>query len=265
VDNTASKLIPEHYTRLLENNIAISTPNKIALSSGLEKYKSLKALSGSRNIPLNYETNVGAGLPIISTLKSLTSSGDQISKIEAVLSGSVSYIFNNFSSDKQFIDIVKIAQEKGLTEPDPREDLSGADVKRKILILAREAGFEVEEDQIEIAGILSEACIKAQSVPDFYKALEEDGARFKRLIEVTEEKNRRLRFIASYENGHGKISLQQVDIQNPFYSLSGSDNMIVIHSDRYSETPLVVRGPGAGADVTAAGLLAEIISMSYVL
>jgi len=265
VDNTASKLIPEHYARLLENNVAISTPNKIALSSGLEKYKSLKALAGSRNIPLNFETNVGAGLPVISTLKSLTSSGDKIKRIEAVLSGSVSYIFNNFDSGRNFIDVVKEAQEKGLTEPDPREDLSGADVKRKILILARESGFEVEESDIDIKDILSSDCLSAASVDAFYEALNTDNQLFMSLIQKAEAKQKRLRFIASYENGRGKISLEEVDNQNPFFSLSGSDNMIVIYSNRYNETPLVIRGPGAGADVTAAGLLAEIISMSSIL
>ncbi len=265
VDNTASKLIPEHYERLLENKIAISTPNKIALSSGLERYKQLKALSGAQNIPLNFETNVGAGLPVISTLKSLTSSGDKIKKIEAVLSGSVSYIFNTFDSTMQFSDVVKDAQTKGLTEPDPREDLSGSDVKRKILILARESGFEIEEEDIQIEGILTEKAMVATSIEEFYTVLESDNSHYAKLIQAAETKNSRLRFIASYENGKGKISLQMVDMQNPFYSLNGSDNMIVIYSDRYSNTPLVIRGPGAGADVTAAGLLAEIISMGSVL
>lgn len=265
VDNTASKLIPQHYARLLENKIAISTPNKIALSSGLERYKSLKALSGSHNIPLNFETNVGAGLPVISTLKSLTSSGDKISKIEAVLSGSVSYIFNNFNSERLFTEVVKEAQEKGLTEPDPREDLSGADVKRKLLILARESGFDLEEKDVKIEGILTNNCLNAKDIDGFYKVLESDNPHYTSLIKEAEAKNCHLRFIASYENGEGKISLQSVAMDNPFYGLSGSDNMIVIYSDRYKETPLVVRGPGAGASVTAAGLLAEIISMGSIL
>jgi len=265
VDNTASKVIPEHYSRIMENNIAISTPNKIALSSGMSQYKKLKALSGAMNIPLNFETNVGAGLPVISTLKSLTMTGDKISKIQAVLSGSVSYIFNNFTSNVDFMDLVKEAQEKGLTEPDPREDLSGADVKRKMLILARESGFDVEDEDIEIKSLLSDACINADSVDDFYKELEKDTPRYKEMILKAEAAEEHLRFIASYENGRGTISLQSVDSQNPFYGLSGSDNMIVIHSSRYNDTPLVIRGPGAGAEVTAAGLLAEILSMSSVL
>ena len=263
IDNTASKVIPEHYTRIIEANIAISTPNKIALSSGLRQYKTLKALS--KKTPLHFETNVGAGLPVISTLKSLTSTGDRITKLEAVLSGSVSYIFNGYTSERRFIDMVKEAQDKGLTEPDPREDLSGADVKRKILILARESGFEIEEEDVRIDPILSDACLAADSVEAFYKELEKDEHRFNTWITEAEASDKKLRFIASYENGKGKISLQAVDVSNPFYSLSGSDNMIVIHSERYDETPLVVRGPGAGAKVTAAGLLAEIVSMSPLL
>ena len=262
VDNTASKLIPEHYHRIIENNIAISTPNKIALSSSLNKYKKLKALSGSKNIPLNFETNVGAGLPVISTLKSLTTTGDKITSLEAVLSGSVSFIFNNFSSDKKFIDVVKEAQAKGLTEPDPRDDLSGSDVKRKILILAREAGFDLEESDVTIKPILSAACLKAETVEDFYAELEKDSDRFTEMAKTAESQGEKLRFIASYKDGRGTISLQSVKSTNPFYALSGSDNMIVFYSKRYNETPLVVRGPGAGAAVTSAGLLAEILNMS---
>ncbi len=262
VDNTASKIIPDYYTKILENNIAISTPNKIALSSGLEKYKALKKLSILNNVPLHFETNVGAGLPVISTLKSLTSTGDKIQKIEAVLSGSVSYIFNKFSSAHSFYDIVMEAKELGFTEPDPRDDLSGSDVRRKILILARESGFDIENVDIEIHNILSENCLQADSVDQFFECLKKDDPRFLTMVKEAEQENKKLRFIASYENGKGTISLQRVGPDNPFYGLSGSDNMIVIHSKRYSNTPLVVRGPGAGAAVTAAGVLAEVISIS---
>ena len=199
---------------------------------------------------------------MISTLKSLTTTGDKITSLEAVLSGSVSYIFNNFSSDKKFIDVVKEAQAKGLTEPVPREDLSGSDVKRKILILAREAGFDLEESEVTIEPILSEACLAASSVEDFYSELEKDTDRFSEMARKAESQEEKLRFIASYKDGRGTISLQSVKNSNPFYSLSGSDNMVVFYSERYNETPLVVRGPGAGAAVTSAGLLAEILSMS---
>lgn len=265
VDNTASKLVPEHYELILNNNIGISTPNKIALSSGLERYKTLKSLSGIRNIPLHFETNVGAGLPVISTLKSLISSGDEIQSIEAVLSGTLSYIFNTYSSELNFSAVVKTAQNKGLTEPDPREDLSGSDVRRKLLILAREAGSEIEEEDIEIEGLLSNSCLEAASVEAFYSALESDDKRYQTKISEAESAGKRLRYIASYRSGVAKIGLQAVDAQNPFFGLSGSDNMIVLYTMRYNETPLVIRGPGAGAAVTAAGLLAEIINMSTIL
>ncbi len=265
VDNTASKLVPEHYELILNNNIGISTPNKIALSSGLERYKTLKSLSGIRNIPLHFETNVGAGLPVISTLKSLISSGDEIQSIEAVLSGTLSYIFNTYSSELNFSAVVKTAQNKGLTEPDPREDLSGSDVRRKLLILAREAGSEIEEEDIEIEGLLSNSCLEAASVEAFYSALESDDKRYQTKISEAESAGKRLRYIASYRSGVAKIGLQAVDAQNPFFGLSGSDNMIVLYTMRYNETPLVIKGPGAGAAVTAAGLLAEIINMSTIL
>jgi len=265
VDNTASKIPANFYSQILENNIGISTPNKIALSSSIEDYTKLKALSAKRNVPLNFETNVGAGLPVISTLKNLISSGDKILKIEAVLSGSVSYIFNTFNSNVSFDAIVKEAQEKGFTEPDPREDLSGADVKRKLLILARESGYKTEDKDVLIENILSDDALNAKSVEAFFKVLQSEKAQFETLVKEAESKNERLRFIAKFENGKGQISLQSVDQSNPFYSLSGSDNMIVFHSQRYSATPLVVRGPGAGADVTAAGVLSEIITMSSLL
>ena len=265
VDNTASKIIPEHYEVILKNNIGISTPNKIALSSGLQRYKSLKALSGVSNIPLNFETNVGAGLPIISTIKSLMDSGDKILKVEAVLSGSVSYIFNNFNAQVLFSDIVKQAQDKGLTEPDPREDLSGSDVKRKLLILSRECGFDVEPIDITIENVLSAETLNQPSVEEFYKSLSSDNIRFQELAKLAESKNCRLRFIASFTEGRGKIGLQFVTADNPFFNLSGSDNMLVLYSNRYNETPLVIQGPGAGSVVTAAGVLAELINMSLSL
>ena len=263
VDNTASSIVPPHYINILENNIAISTPNKIALSSDLDTYKKIKSISGKRSVPFRFETNVGAGLPVISTLKNLVSSGDKITKIEAVLSGSLSYIFNTFTSSLNFNDVVKDAQKQGFTEPDPRQDLSGADVKRKLLILSREAGVDLEEKDIIIDGILSEKSIEAKSVDQFFDVLKNEAGYYHNLIKAAEEKGERLRFIASLENGKGEISLQSVDQSSPFFGLNGSDNMIVFHSHRYNQTPLVVRGPGAGADVTAAGVLAEIINIAH--
>ena len=266
IDNTASIEMPKHYTSILDHNIAISTPNKIAMSSGLDFYKMLKKRATARNTPLRYETNVAAGLPVISTIENLINSGDRINKIQAVLSGSVSFIFNSFnSSGNSFSDIVKEAQAKGFTEPDPREDLSGADVKRKLLILARESGYDIEDSDITINQILSHDCMTASDVESFFAALESDDLVYKQKISSVEKLNKRLRFIAQFENGKGLISLQEVGTESPFYSLSGSDNMIVFHTNRYNATPLVIRGPGAGADVTAAGVLAEIINISSLI
>ena len=261
VDCTAIAETTKYYEKILSNNIAISTPNKIALSSGLENYLSLKSIAHKHKVAFNYETNVGAGLPVISTLHNLLDSGDNIVKIEAVLSGSLSYIFNTFSSEDTFHSIVKKAQEKGYTEPDPRDDLSGSDVKRKLLILCREAGFPIRDAEINIKSFLSDKATNAKDVESFYSVIESEDAYFRDLLENAEKENKRLRFIAVFDKGVGSISLQSVDQSSPFYGLNGSDNMISFTTERYSSTPLVIRGPGAGAEVTAAGVLSEIINM----
>jgi len=265
IDNTANKNIASFYPEILNNNIAISTPNKIALSSDLITYKNIKRISSNKNVPFMFETNVGAGLPIISTLQNLVNSGDKIIKIEAVLSGSLSYIFNTFNSSLSFSSVVKDAQNQGFTEPDPREDLSGADVRRKLLILSRESGIDMNESDIVIDSILSDNAINAKDIDSFYEIIENESNHYNNLVKNAEHNNKCLRFIACLENGVGKIALQSVGIDSPFYSLNGSDNMIVFHTNRYNNTPLVVRGPGAGADVTAAGVLAEIINIASYL
>ncbi|MEM7106248.1 MAG: bifunctional aspartate kinase/homoserine dehydrogenase I [Bacteroidota bacterium] len=262
LDNTADKRIPEFYTSILDASISISTPNKVATSSDFQHYLALKTLARKRGVGFMYETNVGAGLPVITTLTDLISSGDNILKIEGVLSGSLSFIFNSFKKGVAFSEIVKQAQEKGYTEPDPREDLSGADVSRKLLILARETGLPYEKENIKIKGILPQECLDAPTVDDFFTALKANDDHFENLREAAEANGSALRFIASLDNGEATISLQEVDNDHPFYGLSGSDNMIVFTTERYKERPLVVRGPGAGAEVTAAGVFAEIISIS---
>ncbi len=262
IDNTASRAVPEYYEKIITNNIAISTPNKIAMFSSMENYIRLKELSSKRKTPFRFETNVAAGLPVISTIENLINSGDTIHRIEAVLSGSVSYIFNNFSpGGTSFSELVKKAQDLGYTEPDPREDLSGADVRRKILILARESKYKIEEAEINISPILNAECLEAGSIEDFYKALTLDDSRFNELLVQAKLEENKLRFIAEFENGKASVSLRHVGQESPFYTLSGSDNMIVFYTERYHNTPLVIRGPGAGADVTAAGVLAEILSI----
>ncbi len=262
IDNTANKQIPLHYESILNSSISVSTPNKIATSSDFETYKKLKNLAKKRGVGFKYETNVGAGLPVLSTLRDLINSGDQIIKIEGVLSGSLSYIFNKFKPGISFSSIVEEAKELGFTEPDPREDLSGSDVRRKLLILSRESGLAMEAKDIEIKGILPQACIDASTVDLFFDALKNADHHFTQLIEKAESNGKALRFIAALEGTKAEISLQEVDESHPFYTLSGSDNMIVFTTERYKERPLVVRGPGAGAEVTAAGVFAEIISIA---
>ena len=261
LDNTANKDIPNQYEEILDASISVITPNKIATSSAYKDYVNLKGLARKRGVRFMYETNVGAGLPVIKTLSDLINSGDEILKIEGVLSGSLSYIFNSFVADKPFSDVVKAAQSLGYTEPDPREDLSGADVRRKILILARETGLAMESKDVKVENILPKPCVTAKTVSQFFKALEKADPHFNDLLDKAAKKNGVLRFIAKLEDGKASVSLQVVDENHPFYSLSGSDNMIVFTTARYNARPLVVRGPGAGAEVTAAGVFAEIISL----
>ncbi|KAF1855627.1 hypothetical protein Lal_00049378 [Lupinus albus] len=189
------------------------------------------------------------------------SSGDRIQKIEAILSGTISFIFNHFKGEANFHDVVKEAQEKGYTEPDPRDDLSGKDFMRKILILARDAGHEMEEADVSIESVLPKACLEAKTVEDFYAALKAEDAFFTDLKNRAESEKKVLRYIGKLENGKASITLQMVDENHPFYMLSGSDNIISFTTDRYRERPLVVKGPGAGAEVTAAGVFADLINV----
>jgi bifunctional aspartokinase / homoserine dehydrogenase 1 len=264
IDCTAAASVADLYERILEESISISTPNKVAASGTLAHYQKLKNLARRRGVKFLYETNVGAGLPVISTLSDLITSGDEILKIEGVLSGSLSFIFNNFNANTAFVDVVREAQNLGYTEPDPRTDLTGADVRRKLVILARESGVLLESDDVEIKGFLSEKCLNAPSVSAFLEELQADGAYFQALLKAGGGAQK-LRMIAKVENGKAEIGLQSIAPENPFYQLSGSDNMIVFTTQRYRERPLVIRGPGAGAEVTAAGIFAEIVSIGTFL
>lgn len=264
-DCTASPLPVQFYKVILGNNISIVTPNKIANSGTYADYAAYRAISQKRGGKFKYETNVGAGLPIIGTLTDLLKSGDEVLKIEAVLSGSLSFIFNNFTPDTKFSDIVHRAQELGYTEPDPRDDLSGKDMARKVLILAREIGQTIELDDINIENILPDDCITAPTIPDFYAALAQHNTHFAQLQQKALQEGKKLRFLATIDKQHSSVSLQAVTPDNPFYQLSGSDNMIVFTTARYHDRPLVVKGPGAGAEVTAAGVFAEIIGLANYL
>ena len=260
-DNTASKSPIEFYHEIFSSNISIVTCNKIGNSGSLAQYKQFRDTARLHGVDYFYETNVGAGLPIVKTLKDLMISGDRIISIESILSGTISYIFNNYKGEVTFHDIVKQAQEKGYTEPDPRDDLRGTDFMRKMLILARDAGYELETEDIDIESMLPQSCLDAKSVDDFYLALKAENNFFDTIKKQAEEDKKVLRYIGKLENGKVKISLQMVDDTHPFYALSGSDNIISFTTERYRERPMVVKGPGAGAEVTAAGVFADIVNV----
>lgn len=260
-DNTASLMPIQYYKDIFSSNISIVTCNKIGNSSSYEQYKVFKDTARVHGVDYFYETNVGAGLPIVRTLKDLMISGDRLLSIEAILSGTISYIFNNYKGDLTFHDVVKQAQEKGYTEPDPRDDLRGTDFMRKMLILARDAGYPLEAEDVLIESMLPQACIEAESVEDFYAALKSEDAFFETLKQKAQAEGKVLRYIAKLEAGKVTINLQMVDDAHPFYALSGSDNIISFTTDRYKERPMVVKGPGAGAEVTAAGVFADIVNV----
>lgn len=258
VDNTANENVPKLYDSLLRKSVSIVACNKIAASSSYSNYKSLKDLATEFNTQFFFETNVGAGLPVIGTLSDLRSSGDEIVKIQAVLSGTLNFVFNNYNGEKSFTDVVKQAQAEGYTEPDPRIDLSGVDVMRKILILAREAGFALEMEDVTCNGFLPEECMKG-SVDDFYKELPKHEAHFKSLYDAAAAKQCRLKFVATLDNGKASVGLQQIDSAHDLYHLYGKDNVVIFHTKRYSQQPLVIKGAGAGAEVTASGIFADIM------
>lgn len=259
VDNTASKVVSNWYAAYLKNSISVVTCNKIACSSEFENYAQLKYLAKKYNSPFLFETNVGAGLPIIDTLKLLIASGDKVRKIQAVLSGSLNFVFNKFNANTTFHDVVKEAQEKGFTEPDPTIDLSGVDVMRKILILARESGCQLNIEEIENDAFLPERSLNADTIEVFYKTLIANEATFQDRFKKAAEKNCKLKYVAQFENGRAKVGLQEIPEGHDFYNLEGSDNIVLFFTDRYTEQPLIIKGAGAGADVTASGIFADII------
>lgn len=261
IDNTASSQPIIYYEDIFRANISIVTCNKIANSGRYSQYKSLKDAARQHGVDFFYETNVGAGLPIVRVLRDLMLSGDRIVRIEAILSGTISYIFNNFNGEASFHDVVKTAQQLGYTEPDPRDDLKGTDFMRKMLILARDAGHVIEPEDVKLGGILPDACIHAASVDDFYRELEAANDYFNELKSDAIQCNKVLRYIGKLEDGQVSIALEMVDQAHPFFALSGSDNIISFTTERYKERPLVVKGPGAGAEVTAAGVFADLVNV----
>lgn len=259
VDNTASAEVAAVYGEFLQHGISVVTCNKIACSSDYSYYKSLKDLARKFNASFLFETNVGAGLPVINTLNDLIRSGDKVNSIEAVLSGSLNFVFNNFVNGASFREVVKAAQDEGYTEPDPRIDLSGVDVMRKILILARESGVVMELDDITNHSFLPAEALNAPSVDAFYEQLDVHADHFLQLRKQADAEGKRLKFVAKYENGKASVGLQSIAPDHPFFNLLGKDNIVLYTTNRYSQQPLIVKGAGAGADVTASGIFADII------
>ncbi|MBS1609160.1 MAG: bifunctional aspartate kinase/homoserine dehydrogenase I [Bacteroidetes bacterium] len=262
-DVTANNSLAECYDQLLQKAISVVACNKIACSSSYDYYKKLKDLSREYNAPFLFETNVGAGLPVIGTLNDLMRSGDKVNKIQAVLSGTLNFVFNNYNGERSFADVVKQAQEEGYTEPDPRLDLSGTDVMRKIMILARESGGHIEMDQIENRSFMPTSCMEGD-VSNFYKEMAKHEEHFKNIYKEAAAAGMKLKFVAKYENGKASVGLQHIDSKNDLYHLYGKDNVVLFYTDRYPEQPLVVKGAGAGAEVTASGVFADIIRTASV-
>jgi aspartokinase/homoserine dehydrogenase 1 len=265
VDCTASDLVAGKYKEILDASISVVTPNKRANSGSYKYYQALKQSALKHNVKFLYETNVGAGLPIINTLSDLVSSGDKVLKIQGVMSGTLSYIFSSYKDGKSFSQIVREAKEKGFTEPDPREDLNGMDVARKLLILARETGLSLELKDIKVENLVPAPARKTKSIEEFFKKLAEYDKKFEEKRKRAADKGNVLRYVATLENGKGEISLIEVNNTHPFYSLTGSDNIFAFYTTHYRENPIVIKGPGAGADVTAAGVFADIIRISNYL
>ncbi|TXE05960.1 bifunctional aspartate kinase/homoserine dehydrogenase I [Gelidibacter salicanalis] len=259
VDVTANEEVSTIYADYLKESIAVVACNKIACSSAFENYSTLKKLSVKYSAPFLFETNVGAGLPVIDTLNHLIASGDKITSIQAVLSGSLNFVFNNFDDGTKFHDVVKQAQKEGYTEPDPRIDLSGVDVARKILILARESGTQLNLEDIENTSFLTKDNLNSNSVDDFYETLIADEAHFQNLFASAKNNACQLKYVAEFNNGQAKVGLKEIPKEHPFYNLQGKDNIVMFYTQRYPEQPMIIKGAGAGADVTASGLFADII------
>jgi len=263
VDITANDKVAMVYDQFLQKSISVVACNKVAASSAYSNYKKLKDLSREFNSQFLFETNVGAGLPVIASLSDLVHSGDRVNKMQAVLSGTLNFVFNNYDGSRLFADVVKQAQDEGYTEPDPRLDLGGTDVMRKILILAREAGETMEMEDIANNSFMPASCMQG-SVADFYAAMAKEEAHFKKLLDKAKADGCILKFVASFDNGKASVGLQHIDPKHDLYHLYGKDNIVLFYTNRYKEQPMVVKGAGAGAEVTASGVFADIMRASKV-
>jgi aspartokinase/homoserine dehydrogenase 1 len=262
IDVTASDEPVKHYSDLLSNNIAIVTANKRANTQNMLQYNLLHAAAKKRNTAFHYETNVGAGLPVINVLQSLINSGDQVNKIEAVLSGTMNYLLSEYDGQKPFSELVQYAKDNSYSEPDPRDDLSGTDVARKCLILARECGWAIEESDIEVEPLMSPESAAAKDIPAFFAELKNYDQPFHQRFEAAKAKGKRLRYVAKIEGGKAIVSVMEVDDTHAFYSLRGTENCISLTTKYYQQYPMVIKGPGAGVNVTSAGVLADIVRIA---
>lgn len=263
VDCTASSNVAELYESMLRHNISVATANKVAASSNYQNYQNLKTLARSRGVKFLFETNVGAGLPIINTINSLINSGDRISKMQAVLSGTLNFIFNTVSEETPISKAILMAKEAGFSEPDPRIDLSGKDVIRKLVILAREAGYQVEQEEV-IANLFIPNSYFKGTLEEFWNTISNLDESFEANRKVVANRGKKWRFVATMDRGKCSVGLEEVDAMHPFYDLQGSNNIILITTERYNEYPMMIKGYGAGANVTAAGVFADIISIANI-
>lgn len=259
IDNTASEMVSDQYAKLLANSISVVACNKIAGSSTTKNYESLLKLAKVKNCSFQYETSVGAALPIIKTIQDLRLSGDRIHRIQAVLSGSLNFIFNNYNTEKTFSEIVAEAKEQGLTEPDPKIDLSGLDVRRKILILAREAGYRGELEDVTFDSFLPNGCMQTANTDAFLSCLSENEQHFSSIHSNAENAGKGLKVIAELNQGKMNVALEAVGTESPFYHIGGKDNIVVLYTNRYKDQPLIIKGAGAGAEITASGVFSDLI------
>ncbi|HPD87672.1 MAG TPA: bifunctional aspartate kinase/homoserine dehydrogenase I, partial [Proteiniphilum sp.] len=263
VDCTASPQIAEIYGELMARNVSVVTANKIAASSAYDNYHHLKETARKSGVKFLFETNVGAGLPIINTMNSLTNSGDRIVKLEAVLSGTLNFIFNTLSEEVPFSKAISMAVEAQFAEPDPRIDLSGLDVTRKLVILSREAGAHIEQSDVVKKLFVPQQYFEG-SLDEFWQTIPQLDTAFEERRRELAREEKKLRFVASYDKGRCEVGLREVEKGHPFYDLEGSNNIIMITTERYNEYPMVIKGYGAGASVTAAGVFADIISIANI-
>ena len=263
IDCTAAVEVAESYKHHFNNYVSVVTANKIACSSAYENYRDLKNTAQAKGVKFIFETNVGAGLPIINTMNDLIKSGDRILELEAVLSGTLNYIFNTLDKDKPLSDVIRQAKELGFSEPDPRIDLSGVDVIRKLIILSRESGYKIEEKQVKVSPILPKECFEGD-IEDFWQKVSKYDDEFEQKRAALEKNNQKWRFVARLKNGKASVSLAEVGTDHPLYHLEGSNNIIMITTERYKEHPMIIKGYGAGAEVTAAGMFADVIRIANI-